>query len=187
MSHVPEATLGASLLAPGSLRARAAAFGLDYLVIAAYLIAVVGVGVVLRLIAPDLAGALFGNPLLGELIGFLVLTLPVTLYFALSERSDAGATWGKRRMRLRAVTDDGRRLSLGRSLARSGLKFVPWELSHALIWQFSAAGTNPPAILDVGLVVVWVLIGLNLLSALLDQRRRTLYDRIAGTVVVKVT
>ena len=31
MSQVPEATLGDSLLAPGSLRARAAAFGLDYL------------------------------------------------------------------------------------------------------------------------------------------------------------
>lgn len=141
-------------------------------------------GVLLRVIAPDLSGALFGNPLLGELIGFMVLTLPVTLYFALSERSAAGGTWGKRRMRLRVVTDDGRRLSLGRSLARSGLKFVPWELSHAIIWQFSAAGADPPAILNVGLVGVWVLIGLNLLSALLDQRRRARYDRMARTVVV---
>ena len=172
-------------LVPASLRARAAAFGLDYLVIAAYLIVVVGAGVLLRLVAQELSTVIFSNPLLGELTGFVLLTLPVTLYFALSERSAAGATWGKRRMRLRVVTVDGQRLGPARSLLRSGLKFVPWELSHFAIWQFSAAGPNPPPILTTVLFVVWVLIGLNVVSAKQDQRRRTLYDRGAGTVVVK--
>ena len=131
---------GSDRLPTASLPARAAAFGLDYLLIAAYLVVAVGAGVLLRLLAPEPSRAVFRDPLRGELTGSVVLTLPITLWFALSERSTAGGTWGKRRMRLRVVTGDGRRLSLGRSLLRSGLKFLPWELAHAVIWQFSAAG-----------------------------------------------
>lgn len=177
----------ADRLATATLVARTAAFGLDYVLIAAYLVVVVGAGVLLRLVAPGESRALFSDPLWGELTGFLGLTLPVTSYFALSERSAAGATWGKRRMRLRVVASGGRRLGLGRSLLRSGLKFLPWELAHAVIWQFSAAGPNPPWVLNAGLVGVWLLVGSNLLSARVDRRRRTLYDRAAGTVVIRLS
>jgi uncharacterized RDD family membrane protein YckC len=89
-------------------------------------------------------------------------------------------------MGLQVVGADGGRIGVGRSIARSALKFLPWELAHAMIWQFSAAGPNPPLILDVGLVLVWVLVGLYVVTALLDARRRALYDRIAGTAVVRV-
>jgi uncharacterized RDD family membrane protein YckC len=41
-------------------------------------------------------------------------------------------------------------------------------------------------LLNIGLVVVWALIAANLASALLDDRRRTLYDRLSGTRVVQV-
>jgi uncharacterized RDD family membrane protein YckC len=75
-------------------------------------------------------------------------------------------------------------LSLGRSIARTALKFVPWELSHAIVWRFASPSSAPAALLDAGLVLVWFLIGANLAAALVDERRRTLYDRLSGTRVV---
>jgi uncharacterized RDD family membrane protein YckC len=168
---------------PGSLVRRAAAFALDYAWIAAWLILVVALGILLGLVAPGLQDALFGNPITGQLTGFLLITLPVALVFVLSEASPAGATPGKRRMGLRVVTGHGDRLSLGRSIARTGLKFLPWELTHAVIWRFSAPGV-PDAVLTAGLALVWVLVGANLASALIDGGRRTLYDRLTRTRVV---
>lgn len=135
--------------AAGLLR-RCAAFALDYVLIAAYLVVVFAAGALLRLAAPAAAAApLFGDPLIAELTGFLTLTLPVSLYFVLTESSSAGATWGKRRMRLRVVTDGGERLGLGRSALRTALKFVPWELSHALIWRFAFASGDAPGYLTL--------------------------------------
>lgn len=184
MSHRPGQRV-AGLEQPASLRSRSAAFALDYVLIAAYLGLLVALGLAVRLAAPDASSALFGSPIRGELTGFLLLTLPVTLYFAISEHSAAEGTWGKRRLGLRVVTRDGGRLGLGRSLLRSGLKFAPWELAHAAIWQFTFAGPRPPAALDVVLGAVWLLVGLNLLSALIDGRNRALYDLLAGTAVVQ--
>ncbi len=165
---------------PAGLVRRVAAFALDYILIAAYLVVLVSVGILVRSAAPDVADTLFGSALTGELTGFLALTLPISLYFALCEASPASATWGKRRMHLRVVTAAGERLSLGRSVLRTALKFVPWELTHALIWRFAFAGENPPAYLDVGLILVWVLIGGNLAAVLVDRQRRSLYDLLSG-------
>ena len=168
---------------PASLLQRAAAFGLDYLLISAYLIILVIVGLLVQFASPALSHALFGSAITGELTGFAVLTLPVTLYFTFGEASAARATWGKHRLGLRVVTGDDQRLGLGRSLLRSGLKFLPWELAHASIWQFMFAGPKPP-LLDAALAVVWLLVGLNVLSVLVDGRHRALYDRIARTMVI---
>ncbi len=156
------------------------------MLIAGYVGLLVAVGLVVRLAAPDVSSVLFGSPIRGELTGFLMLTLPVTLYFAISEHSTAASSWGKRRLGLRVVTAGGGRLGLARSLLRSGLKFAPWELAHAAIWQFTFAGPRPPAALDVVLGVVWLLVGLNFLSALIDRRHRALYDLLAGTAVLQV-
>ena len=169
----------------GPLR-RAGAFGLDYLLIAAYLVLVVAAGATARSVAPDAAGALFGGPLVGELTGFLVVTLPISLYFVLSERWPRGATWGKRRLGLRVVTEAGEPLTLGRSVLRTALKFLPWELAHAVIWRFAFPGSAPSGLPEAGLVLVWALIGANLVAALVDGRRRTAYDRLSRTRVVGV-
>jgi len=165
---------------------RSAAFAFDYILIAGYLAVLVAVGVLLRQVAPDLASVLFGSPLTGELTGFVVLTLPVSLYFALSEASPAGATWGKRRLRLCVQDARGTRLGLPRSLLRTAVKFAPWELAHAAVWQFPHAGPTPSPLPRVGLVLVWLLVGGNIASVLLDPQRRALYDRIAGTRVVRL-
>jgi uncharacterized RDD family membrane protein YckC len=163
---------------------RVLAFAVDYLLISAYLVALVAIALVARVAAPGMVSILFGNPLSGELAGFVLITLPVTLYFALLESSAWQATWGKRRLGLRVTRTDGQRLSRGRALGRTALKFVPWELAHACIWQVSFAGPRSSPLIAAGFALVWLLVGSNLVSLLASRKHQTLYDWVSGTVVV---
>lgn len=79
---------------------------------------------------------------------------------------------------------DGDRIGLGRSSLRTAVKLAPWELSHFAIWRLTAGPTVPDAAPPVALGLVWALVGANLVSIVVTRRRRTLYDLVAGTVVV---
>ncbi|WP_201366703.1 RDD family protein [Dictyobacter formicarum] len=173
-----------------SMWRRCSAFLLDYLIISAYLILLVIIGLGLRS-GPfkTIFQIMFADPNVSEVSAFLLLVLPVLLYFALSEHSSWQATWGKRKMGLRVTDASGIRLSLPRSLARSLLKLVPWELTHACLWRipgWPTTPTTPSPIVTTGLVLVWVLVGAYLISMLVGKKRQTLYDWIAGTYVVVV-
>lgn len=166
---------------------RALAFVLDYLVISAYLVITVAAGASIQASMPAVREALFSNPITGEISGFFIITLPVTLYFAIFEASSQQATWGKRRLNLKVVGPDQGRLSFKRSLARSLLKFVSWELAHAMIWQISFAENPDAPIYTAGLVLVWVLVGANIASMILSPTRQTIYDCLAGTRVILIS
>lgn len=166
---------------------RVLAFVLDYLVISAYLVITVAAGASIQASMPAVREALFSNPITGEISGFFIITLPVTLYFAIFEASSQQATWGKRRLNLKVVGPDQGRLSFKRSLARSLLKFAPWELAHAMIWQISFAENPDAPIYTAGLVLVWVLVGANIASMILSPTRQTIYDRLAGTRVMRIS
>lgn len=171
--------------AAAGLWPRALAFAGDYLFLALYLGALAGLSWAAQALAPGLLAALFGSALAGQLTGLVVITLPVTLYFALPEASARQATWGKRRVGLRVQRADGARLSRGRSLARTALKFVPWELAHFTIWQLAFAADPEAPVYLAGFGLVWALIGANVVSVLVSPRRRALYGWLAGTVVVR--
>jgi hypothetical protein len=83
------------------------------------------------------------------------------------------------------LTWDGQRLTLARSVLRTAGKFLPWELAHAAIWRFAFPGSAPPGVPEAAIVVVWALVGGNLVSALIDDQRRTLYDRLSRSMVVR--
>lgn len=164
-----------------SLGIRLIAFGWDYLLIASYLVLLVGLSYGAR---PWLASWFGGGPLRAELAGFLFLTLPVYLYFAISEGTGERATWGKRKMKIEvAVGRNGEPIGWGRSLLRSGLKFVPWELAHFTVWHMVRPSGYADAATYGLLGVVYGLVLLFLLVPLLNRDRRTLYDFAAGTVV----
>lgn len=166
------------------LWARVAAFAIDYCIIAVYLALVVAVGALVNRAFPALAQALFGDRSAGQATGFALVTLPVSLYFALLESSAWEASWGKRRRGLRVVDTRGARLSRARALGRTALKFIPWELSHTLIWQLRFDPTARPALITAGFALVWLLIGANIASLVLRPSHQTLYDWLAGTYVV---
>lgn len=73
-------------------------------------------------------------------MGFLVMTLPVTLYFAVSEASPARASLGKWAVGLVVLREAGGRVSFGTSLARNAIKFLPWELGHTVAHQAAFSG-----------------------------------------------
>lgn len=134
---------------------RILAFLLDYLFIAAYLGILFGVAYALTS-SPigERFLHLWENPNMGELMAFLLLVLPILLYFALCEASHWQASWGKRKMGLIVTDVHGKRLGLGRSLARSLLKLIPWELTHACLWRIPGwplATKEIPPLIELGL------------------------------------
>jgi len=171
-------------MAPAGMWVRVLAFAIDYLPIAAYLVVLVAGGAWLGRSSQPLARVLFGGPVAAEATGFLLITMPVTLYFALFEASSRQATLGKARMGLMVTGLSGLRLSPLRSVGRTVLKFIPWELAHACIWQVSFARDKSSAIYAVGFAIVWLIIGTNVVSLLVSPTRQTLYDRVVGAVVV---
>jgi len=173
MTHDPAATIPR----------RFSAFALDYLVLSIYIAVLSGV---FALAPRAFVAELFATPLKAQAAGFATLTLPVWLYFALTECSSRRATVGKRALGLTVTDINGNRISIGRSLTRSGLKLVPWELAHTCLWRIEGWPTpeEPPTGWPLaGLIAVWIIVGAYLVSMLTSPHRQTLYDRIAGTVV----
>jgi uncharacterized RDD family membrane protein YckC len=123
----------------------------------------------------------------GHAIAFLSLTLPVVLYFAIAESSRWQATFGKRALGLRVQTVTGARVGLGRSLARSAIKFLPWEIAHTAIWHVPGKPfvSMPAPINFLGYAVALAGAGI-FAAAVFRGRGRTPYDLFAGTMVVEV-
>src|SRR5262245_54832479 len=98
------------------------AFVLDYVIILIYLAAITLLMWLLNSLF-SINNLLFADRVHAQLVGFLLITLPVALYFAISESSDQQATWGKQRMGLKVTDYNGERISFWRSSARTLLKF----------------------------------------------------------------
>ena len=151
---------------------RLIAFAVDWLVIAAW------------------GGILFGavmaatnghpprpsGPWAGQAIGFLSMTLPVTLYFAICESSRMRASLGKRALGLMVTGAAGERLAFGTALMRTAIKFLPWEFGHLVAQQaaFSADTAFPvwlwgPVVISFAGPVWWI--------ASLVATGRTPYDK----------
>jgi uncharacterized RDD family membrane protein YckC len=164
---------------------RVVAFGVDYAAIVLYLGLLTLVGVLGRA-----AGAVPGDVatpagrVVAQLVVFVVLTVPVTVWFAGWEASSMGATPGKRLLGLRVLTTGGDRLGWPRSLLRTALKLtVPWELAHTAVWDLLVWPGDQSAAVDtllLGLANAAIVVDL---ASLFVGSRRTPYDRVAGTVV----
>ncbi len=175
-SPIPEAASAAR---------RIAAYSLDYLVIAIYAGTLFGVSVALFHGIPDAPR----SPVVGQLIGFVALTAPVALYFAFCEASAWQGTIGKRILRLRVTDPAGRRATLRRTLLRAAVKFMPWELAHTYVHQIISLSQSDPDLrlprwIQLALVMSLVLAGWYVASLFMGSRR-TPYDRISGTVVLR--
>jgi uncharacterized RDD family membrane protein YckC len=118
-----------------------------------------------------------------QLLGACTLTLPVILYFAISEASARQGTIGKLATRLRVTDRQLRRIGFGRSLLRSAIKFAPWEVAHLSIHRIPKEGDIPPVVWaglvgSLGLAAIFV-------AGLFPGQGRPLYDVLAGTRVVE--
>lgn len=162
---------------------RLLAFAYDYILIAIY----IGVLAGIALFAPPvnrLFSALFADAMTSDLAAFVLLILPVILYFGISEGSAQASTWGKRRAGLRVVAKDGRPIGYPRALIRAALKFLPWQLGHTAVFQSIYAEAS----FSLSIFLLFTLAyGLAIVYLLYLWRRpdhRTPYDLLAGTVVI---
>lgn len=163
---------------------RAGAFALDYIIILLYLLIL---GLIFFLVN-SLGGAsswLFANRFRAQLSGFLLVTLPVTLYFALGEASPQRATWGKKRLGIQVTDSNGERITVWRSLARNVLKFIPWEIAHTFVWAIVFSPVDTPVWVNISIILVYALIGLNLAFLIFTKKHQTAYDLLANTLVMK--
>ena len=163
---------------------RIKAFAFDYLVILIYLMGLTGIFMVINQTS-NFAQRLFASRISAQVSGFLLVTLPISLYFAMSESSKHRATWGKQRLRLSVTDQNGHQIGFPRSLTRTLLKFVPWELSHTILWENYFYPETASRLMAYGFTLVYFLLGLNLASLAFTKSHRTLYDYMAGTIVVE--
>ena len=163
---------------------RVKAFLFDYSIILGYLIAITVLGLLLRQFTSGFEW-LFADRVRAQGTVILILTMPVSLFFALGDASLKQGTWGKRRVGLKVKDKNGDRIGLGRSLLRTGLKFIPWELSHTVLWEIAFSNGASSVLINYGYAFVYLLIGLNITSVLLTKTNQSLYDLLAGTYVVQ--
>lgn len=157
---------------------RIIAFAIDFLPIAAYILVLGGIGT----ISMRFTNELLVSPWTTDLFAFLVLVLPVILYFALQEGSQRQATLGKRKVGIAVVNAEGQKLRWRQALIRAALKFAPWQLAHTCVIQMWFGQTSSwlgvGAVLAQGLVVIYVL------TILITKAHRAPYDWLAGAYVI---
>ena len=136
----------------------------------------------------SLAATTFQQKLVGQSVVFATIMLPIMLYFAVSESSRRQATIGKRVLRLRVTDDHGGRPALLRTVLRAVVKFAPWELAHTGVWHVSGTPfVSEPAAFNYGIWATALLLALWWFASIWLGDGRTPYDRIAGTVVTRVS
>jgi uncharacterized RDD family membrane protein YckC len=158
------------------------AFAFDFLAILAYILILLGVSVTISTVMGGIS--LLTSPIAMNLLAFVTLVLPVVLYFALQEGSSQQATWGKRRARITVVNAQGARMTLGQSLLRSAIKFLPWQLAHMCVIYIWFGDDS--SIFLIGAFLAQGVAILYVVCLWLSKRHLTPYDWIAGTCVVVV-
>lgn len=113
----------------------------------------------------------------------LSFSIPVWAYFTLSDASESGASIGKRIMGVHVSSSAHHsKLSLGRALARTALKLLPWELAH--VFGFAVADSVGEGMRAAGLIGANVLTLLYFVVFVVTGGRRSIHDLIVGTRVL---
>lgn len=158
------------------------AFMIDYIIIFIYLFIIFSLGVLF----PTIQELFKGSLIVAQFTGFVLVTLPISLYFVISDSKLSGGSLGKRKMGIRVVGKEGNAISIPRAIFRTILKFFPWELSHFLAYRLMDLGDNPLP-LSYYLIggLVYLLVFVYILFAIFTRKKQSLYDILAKTQVVK--
>ena len=171
---------------------RLKAFAFDYLIICGYIFLLAALTMAVVKISGLLGLPLQWpeNPILADLMAFITLVLPVILYFTLQESSSKQSTWGKRKAGIRVVNANGSRLTWLQAFIRSLVKMIPWQIAHTCLFHIPGwplAVTTIPSTVTAGFVLMYILVGLFIVSALISKKHRTPYDWASGAYVVVET
>ncbi|MBM7587028.1 putative RDD family membrane protein YckC [Bacillus pakistanensis] len=165
-----------------SMKRRMIALLIDYLIIMAYGAFLLSISF---LLGHPLNPLFENSAMVAQTAGFIFVTLPVFLYFFLTESSSLGGTIGKKKMSLKVVCINGLKLKRGRSFMRSFIKFLPWELAHFGVYRLILPTNISESTIVTLLVVVNMITMLYLITPMFNRERKSVYDWLAGTKVVK--
>lgn len=105
---------------PANILLRFKAFLWDYLLIFSYMTLLFILSV---FIFPSIQNLFTGSHESAQFFGFLLMTLPVSLYFIMSDSRVGKQSFGKRRVGIRVVAGSGEEISVVRSTMRTALSF----------------------------------------------------------------
>lgn len=170
-------------------RTRLLALLLDYAVILGWMLALAIVTFLLYLITGDFFNWLALGTVRAQLLGFLVLVLPVGAYLYVGEGSRSQGTLGKRIMGLQVVdANTGERASQFRILIRTIAKLLPWEIAHFAVWNIVAltsdGGSRFPHWLTIVATAANLLPFIYIAFVAFQKDKRGPHDLFAGTQVV---
>ncbi len=169
----------------GRVARRLGAYLVDCLILFAGVLVTQGVILALGwnpLAAQATAGESVGGAALNGWV-FATVTIPCLLYFAGFHATAAGATPGKRLLRLRVTDATGSRIGLGRALGRAAVTLLPFEWNHLVMFYVIPETGEPSSLAWAGIGLTWVLVLVYALCILLDSRGRSPADRVADTRV----
>ena len=125
------------------------------------------------------------DDIVGNLIGFVTLIVPITVTASGFEGATRHATPGKRLRRLTVERSVGGGAGFARSLVRNGIKYaLPWQLGHTAVFALIGTTTAPPLWVTIVLGAAYAIPIVSLV--LLLATGRALHDRVARTDVVAV-
>ncbi|MGI2328300.1 RDD family protein [Planococcus sp. YIM B11945] len=171
------------MIVSASFFLRFKAFLLDYILIFAYLALLL---IVNLFIFPSLQRFFTGSLVVAQFAGFLMVTLPVSLYFIFSDSRLSGQSFGKTKMGIRVIDQDSKPLSVMHAAFRTLLKFLPWELSHFLVYRLVEIGEGQVPIRFYFLGgLIYLLMVAYIVPAIFTKKHQSLYDLITNTYVIK--
>lgn len=104
-----------------SFSLRFKAFIIDYILILIYL---VGLFIFSVFLSPFLQKFFTGSVIVAQVTGFLLVTLPVSLYFIISDSNVVEQSFGKRKVGIRVVGNKGEALTMPHATFRTILVTV---------------------------------------------------------------
>jgi len=157
---------------------RFVAFCIDYVIIGAYIILLFSVSQILEL------DDMISTPINGQLLGFFSLTLPVFLYFFLSENGRSKATYGKRIMNISICSNSEK--TNPKIFQRNILKFLPWELAHTGVhWIifYSIYENYIPLWVWFLLITPQLIVIFYIFTIFISKGERSVYDDLSNSKV----
>ena len=154
---------------------------IDYVVIILYALLLFALSALLK-DAIDLNLDL-GSPWQNQIVSFLLLTLPVFLYFYISEKRNSNSTLGKKALKLKVISDNGN------VFLRNVIKFLPWEVAHIGVHHivFYNEQQESPIWVWSCLIIPQIVLIVHAFSVFLSKGERSVYDKVAGTRITRVS
>lgn len=115
-----------------------------------------------------------------------MVTLPVSLYFVLTDSVIGGRSFGKKKMGIRVIEETGATLSMPKSIYRTILKFLPWEIAHYLVYRLVEVGDGEVHF-NYYIIggIIYALIFSYILTAIFTKKKQSFYISFPKTQVVK--